>query len=198
MTNPDYRLLLDLTDRATRLDPEAQRVLSVAAIHRCLPLLARSATENELRRPVLPLAAEGLTLAWARCAGQSADPAGIAERLRAYGPTDPDDPILEVDSSVLPFVQDLPDLLEQPRLSIHHGYEIMSTYHRWYHSETPYGPGALFELAALLRDLETLERRAPDPDVLDQIRNRAIQTGTQLEQIVNDTVPGASPGQQVD
>ncbi|GIE92374.1 hypothetical protein Are01nite_88540 [Actinoplanes regularis] len=175
-----------VTERATQLHADAHRILSVACVQRMAPLLVRSARENELRRPLLPIADEGLTVAWMLCLGQNIDPADVAARLRAYAPEDADDKILDVDSSVLAFVRDLPDLFDQPRLFISSVFNLMSSYRDWHRQVADYGSGPLFEIAALLREVEWLEDAAVTPELVDRIREHAIWAGKHLVAIVED------------
>jgi hypothetical protein len=169
----------ELKERARRLSPQAQRVLSVAVVQRCLPLLNQSADRDQVRRPVADLAPEGLGVAWAVCAG---GPAGgdVAARLRVYGPEDPGDPILHDDKSVLAFVQDLPDLIDATGLYLAVVAEIMYSRNRRGFPDRPYGSGELLEVAAQAREIEWLEHEPVTPELVDRIREHAIAVGEEL------------------
>lgn len=169
----------ELTERASRLSPDARRVLSVAVVQRCLPLLNQSADRDEVRRPVADLAPEGLAAAWAVCAGA---PAGsdVAARLRAYGPEDPGDPILFDDKSVLAFVQDLPDLIDAPGLYLAVVSEIMYSRNRRGFPGRPYSSGELLEVAAQAHEIEVLEREPVTTELVERIRAHAIAVGGEL------------------
>ena len=166
----------ELKDRAARLSPSAQRVLSVAVVQRCLPLLLESADRDGVRRPVAELAPAGLAVAWAVCSGSSAD-SDVGARLRAYGPTDPGDPILFDDKSVLAFVQDLPDLIDAPGLYLAVVAEIMFSRNRREFPDRPYSSGELLEVAAQAYEIELLEREPVTPELIDRIREHAISVG---------------------
>jgi hypothetical protein len=169
----------ELGERAGRLSPAAQRVLSVAVVQRSLPLLRRSAERDEVRRPVADLAAEGLAVAWAVCAGA---PAGsdVADRLRAHGPSDPGDPILFGDRSVLAFVQDLPDLIDEPGLYLAGVAELMFSRNLSDFPDRPYSSGELLEVAAQAFEIELLEREPVTPELIERIRAHATAVGDDL------------------
>jgi hypothetical protein len=169
----------ELHERAGRLSPAAQRVLSVAVAQRSLPLLRQSAERDEVRRPVADLAPEGLAVAWAVCAGA---PAGsdVADRLRAYGPSDPGDPILFDDRSVLAFVQDLPDLIDGPGLYLAGVAELLFTRNLSDFPGRPYSSGELLEVAAQAFEIELLEREPVTPELIERIREHATVVGEDL------------------
>jgi hypothetical protein len=175
-----------VTERAAGLPADAQRTLSVACVQRMAPFLVRSARENELRRPLLPIADDGLTVAWAICAGRDIDPSDVAGRLRGYAPEDADDKILDADWSVLAFVRDLPDLLDRPHLFISSVFNLMSTYRDWYRPAAGYGSGPVFEVAALLREVEWLEGAAVNLELVERIREHATWAGEQLVTTVEE------------
>ncbi|MGC4869303.1 hypothetical protein ACLQ3B_28125 [Micromonospora sp. DT53] len=169
----------ELNERAGRLSPAAQRVLSVAAVQRSLPLLRQSAERDEVRWPVADLAPEGLAVAWAVCAGA---PAGsdVADRLRAYRPSDPGDPILFDDRSVLAFVRDLPDLIDEPSLYLVGLAELLFTRNQSDFPDRPYSSDELLELAAQAYEIELLEREAATPELIERIREHATAVGEAL------------------
>ncbi|MEU1588095.1 hypothetical protein [Micromonospora sp. NPDC005710] len=169
----------ELYERAGRLSPAAQRVLSVAVAQRSLALLRQSAERDEVRRPVADLAPEGLAVAWAVCAGA---PAGsdVADRLRAYGPAGPGDPILFDDQSVLAFVQDLPDLIDEPGLYLGGVADLMFSRNMGDFPERPYGSGELLEVAAQAFEIELLEREPVTPELIERIREHATAVGEAL------------------
>ncbi|MEU8328977.1 hypothetical protein [Micromonospora sp. NPDC048839] len=169
----------ELYERAGRLSPAAQRVLSVAAVQRSLPLLRQSAERDEVRRPVVDLAPEGLAVAWAVCAGAAAG-SDVADRLRAYGPSDSGDPILFDDSSVLAFVRDLPDLIDEPGLYLAGLANLLYNHNMSDFPDRPYSSGELLEVAAQAFEIELLEREPVTPELIERIREHAIAVGDDL------------------
>ncbi|GLY05718.1 MULTISPECIES: hypothetical protein [Actinoplanes] len=186
MTNLDLELWRSARDRADQLSPDAQRIMSVACVQRMERLLIRSVSQNELRRPVPVVTSEGLSVAWAICAGDAVDPGDVVARLRAFGPVDADDEILTGDSSILAFVQDLPDLIERPALFVSSVFNVVTKYRRWTRRGAVNGSAALFETAALFRDVERLEDEAITPELVDRIRDDAIRVGEHLVTVIDD------------
>jgi hypothetical protein len=169
----------ELAERAGRLSPAAQRVLSVAVVQRSLPFLRQSAERDEVRRPVADLAPEGLAAAWAVCAGSAAG-SDVAGRLRAFGPSDPDDPILFDDRSVLAFVQDLPDLIDGPGLYLAGVAELLFSRNMRDFPGRPYSSGELLEVAAQAFEIEMLEREPVSPELVERVRAHATAVGDDL------------------
>jgi hypothetical protein len=205
VSSPVLAVLDALQVRVRRLAPDRQAVLVVGCVQRCLPLLVRSTAGNALRVPVVPLAEEGLPLAWAACQGAEVDGAGLMARLRSFGPDRPEDHILDGDSSVLVFVQDLPDLLApdrttpDPPMPIHvteAPFNLIDQHYVWSHPTAGAGTpglhsGCLYELSVLARQLEWLEREPTSPRLVERVREHSTRAGHDLLAIVDDWYSGS-------